>query len=281
MNAASASLNSDTKITFIGAGNMARSIIGGLIAEGHTPSSITATSPMQTELDSIGSDFAIRVSTDNSQAISGADVIVLAIKPQVMSQVCNEIAPSLNSEAVVISIAAGINCTSLQTWLGSAQPIVRCMPNTPALVCEGASGLYANTNTSDTQRKLSHAILASVGKVSWVEEENLIDSVTAVSGSGPAYFFLMMEAMVDAGIKQGLSKDVAATLTIQTALGAAKLAGESDVDLAELRRRVTSPNGTTEKAIESFENNHLRTIVDGAMDACRVRAEELAKELGA
>ncbi len=280
MNAESGSLNNATKITFIGAGNMARSIIGGLIAGGHSAASITATSPIREELASLKNEVNIEVNTNNKEAISDVEVVVLAIKPQVMSVVCNEITPSLNKSTLVISIAAGINCTSLQSWLGAEQPIVRCMPNTPALVGEGASGLFANAHTTNKQKALANAIMAAVGKVSWVEQENLIDSVTAVSGSGPAYFFLMMEAMIDAGIKQGLSKEVATTLTIQTALGAAKLAGQSDVDVAELRLRVTSPNGTTEKAIASFESTNLRKSVDDAMQACNQRAQELAIELG-
>lgn len=259
---------------------MARSIIGGLISNGHPGKMITATSPAQEELDKLAEDYGVNTNIDNKQALNNADVVVLAVKPQIMKPVCCELAEALPKQALVISIAAGISAASLEAWL-ETPPLVRCMPNTPALVLEGASGLFANSKASEEQKQLAHAILAAVGEVTWVETEALIDSVTAVSGSGPAYFFLMMEAMIEAGIKQGLERKTAETLAIQTALGAAKLAKHSDVDVAELRRRVTSPKGTTEQAINSFEANGFRSIVDQAMQACRTRAEELAEELGA
>ena len=185
----------------------------------------------------------------------------------------------MNEDTVVISIAAGITTGSLQSWLGGHGAIVRCMPNTPALVQTGASGLFASQQVSEAQRNQAEAILSAVGIVTWLDSEALIDPVTAVSGSGPAYFFMMMEAMIEAGVEQGLSLEEASQLTIQTALGAAKLAQSSDVDVAELRRRVTSPNGTTEQAVKAFEAGGLKDLVAAAMTACRDRSIELAAEL--
>lgn len=268
-------------ITFIGAGNMASSIIGGLVNKGYPADRLTATDTYQPTLDKVAANFAIATTADNAAAAASAEVILLAVKPQVMEQVCTALRPLLAHQPLIISIAAGIDIRSLDTWLGNDLAIVRCMPNTPALVQTGASGLYANDRTSDAQRALANDILAAVSVVEWVAEEDLLDAVTAVSGSGPAYFFLFMEAMIDAGVAQGLSRETATQLTLQTALGAAKLASNSDVDVVELRRQVTSPNGTTEQAIRSFEANDLRTTVAKAMDVCAERSREMASELGA
>jgi pyrroline-5-carboxylate reductase len=269
------------KITFIGAGNMASSIIGGLIKQGFAADAITATDPYQPSLDKLQADMGINVSADNSEAAAAADVIVLAIKPQVMEPVCRALSKDLSHRPMIVSIAAGIDIHSLDQWLGNQLAIVRCMPNTPALVQTGASGLFANAHTNDDQKALANRILEAVGIVQWLETEDLLDPVTAVSGSGPAYFFLFMEAMIEAGIAQGLSRENATELTLQTALGAAKLAQGSDVDVAELRRRVTSPNGTTEQAVLSFEQQGLREVVAKAMQACSDRSVAMAKELGA
>lgn len=260
---------------------MASSIIGGLVNKGYPADHITATDAYQAALDKAAASFAIATSTDNAAAAAGADVVLLAVKPQVMEQVCTALRPHLAHRPLIISIAAGIDIRSLNTWLGNDLAIVRCMPNTPALVQTGASGLYANARTSDAQRSLANDILAAVSVVEWVADEELLDAVTALSGSGPAYFFLFMEAMIDAGVAQGLSRETATQLTLQTALGSAKLACGSDVDVVELRRRVTSPNGTTEQAIRSFEASDLRTTVTKAMDACADRSREMAQELGA
>jgi pyrroline-5-carboxylate reductase len=267
------------KISFIGAGNMASSIIGGLIESGVPAGLIVATDLHEESRNKASQSFGIQTSDDNLAACRGADVLVLAVKPQGLKAVCEEIAPALESHCVVLSIAAGINCDAMQRWLGPAA-IVRAMPNTPALVGEGASGYFANELTSSEQKNICQHILQAVGLAIEVEQESHIDSVTAVSGSGPAYFFLMLEAMAEAGGKLGLSSEVAQKLALQTAFGAAKLALNSDVDAAELRRRVTSPNGTTEQAILSFQNNNFAAIVDEAMQACAKRAETLAEELG-
>ncbi len=260
---------------------MANSIIGGLMAKGFPAANIRVSDPFVESREKLEKAFGIKAFSDNHAAIANTDVIVLAVKPQVMEQVCTDLNQYLSHQPMVISIAAGIDIRSLDQWLQNNLAIVRCMPNTPALVQAGASGLYANNSTSKPQRQIAEDILSAVGIVQWLDSEQLIDPVTAVSGSGPAYYFLMMEAMIDAGVAQGLSREVASELTLQTALGAAKLAQSSDVDVAELRRRVTSPNGTTEKAILSFENNELRSIVAQAMQACSDRATEMATELGA
>lgn len=267
-------------ISFIGAGNMANSIIGGLIAHGMPSESIFVSDPNEQNLNKVVQSYGVTATRTNAAAVEQSDVIVLAVKPQVMREVCTELAPHIPVGVLVISIAAGISCDSLARWLGNGRAIIRCMPNTPALVAEGASALFANAATSGQQKEIANTILSAVGSVSWVEEEGLIDAVTAVSGSGPAYFFLVMEAMINAGVQQGLARETAESLAIQTALGAAKLARESDVDVAELRRRVTSPNGTTERAIAAFEEHKLGDIFAIAMKACADRSRELAIELG-
>ncbi len=270
----------NSQIVFVGAGNMARSIIGGMVAQGLAPENITACAPSQKGLDALACDFGVATETDNNKAVINADVVILSVKPQVMKMVCLALKESLSENTLIISIAAGINCASLHAWLGEDQQVVRCMPNTPALVQCGASGLYASHQVSEAQKALAIGILSAVGVAKWVERESEIDAVTAVSGSAPAYFFLMLEAMVDAGVEQGLNKETAQQLAIQTAAGAAKLAASSDVDLAELRKRVTSPGGTTEQAILSFEKQNFRKMVKVAMQACSDRAQSMSRELG-
>lgn len=270
------------QLTFIGAGNMASALIGGLVKQGFAADRIIASDPMPAMLDKLRSVAPVRITSDNIAAVESADVVVLAVKPQVMKQVLQPLAGTLQQrKPLIISIAAGIEIASIARWLGGDLPIVRCMPNTPALVQLGATGLFANTQVNAAQKKLADSILRAVGIALWVDNEAQLDAVTAVSGSGPAYFFLVMEAMQAAGEKLGLTPAVAAQLTLQTALGAARMAIDSDVDVAELRRRVTSPNGTTERAIASFENDDLRGIFARALSACDTRSQELAKELGA
>jgi len=267
------------QLAFIGAGNMARSIIGGLVQEGYPAERIRASDLNRDALAQLSRDFGIGTG-DNAAVAEWAEVVVLAVKPQVMKTVTEALRPSLAHHPLLISIAAGIDGASLSRWLGEDQAIVRCMPNTPALVKTGASGLYANRHTSDAQRKQAEQILGAVGTVQWLDDEALMDAVTAVSGSGPAYFFLVMEAMIDAGVQQGLTREAATELTLQTALGAATLARASDVGVDELRRRVMSPGGTTEAAIESFERDGLRDTFQRAMTACAERSVSLAKALG-
>lgn len=265
------------RIGFIGAGNMAASLIHGLLTRGVPASQIYASDIDASKLQLLRDQHGI-MSGDIASLANTVDVIILAVKPQVMRSVCEELASrSLRPDCVVISIAAGIPLAALEQWLGSHRPIVRCMPNTPALVGEGASGLFANDNCSEEHRQLADAILGAVGISCWLQAEKDIDTVTALSGSGPAYFFLLMETMEKAGIKLGLTADVARRLAIQTAAGAGRLAASSDVPPAELRHRVTSPGGTTEQALLSFARDDFETIVERAMSAAYDRAVELAK----
>ena len=239
---------SNMRIAFIGAGNMASSLIGGLLAKGLDAAQIRASDPGAETRARVSAEHGIELFADNAQAVQDADVIVIAVKPQVMKAVCQDLRAHLEPHQLLISIAAGITCTSLQNWLGN-QPLVRCMPNTPALLGKGVSGLFATAAVTAEQRQQAEDLLSAVGIAVWVDTEAQIDAVTAVSGSGPAYFFLLIEAMADAGVKLGLPREVAKQLAEQTALGAAHMAVASDVDAAELRRRVTSPAGTTEAAI--------------------------------
>ncbi len=272
--------NSSPKIAFIGAGNMAKAIIGGLLAEGFKRINIVASGPRQETLDRVAAEYGINVTTDNQAAASTADVVVLAVKPQMLKEVCQGLANSLAHKPLIISLAAGITTASMASWLGADQAIVRCMPNTPSQLRVGASGLFANAHVSPVQKSTANTILGAVGIVQWVDDEALINPVTAVSGSGPAYFFLVMEAMIDAGVELGLSRESATELTLQTALGAAILAKQSSEEVAQLRRRVTSPKGTTEQAINSFENDQIRAMFSRAMTACSNRAVELSELLG-
>ena len=272
-----------SNICFIGGGNMATSLIGGLIAQGHPADSISVSDPNESQRSLLEKNFSINTFADCSAAMNNADIVVLAVKPQVMKDVAISVAAAITvgaKQPLFVSIAAGINLFSLQTWLGQDQAIVRCMPNTPSLIQLGASGLFANEHTSIVQKNLAETVLKAAGIVQWVQSEAEIDAVTAVSGSGPAYYFLLMEAMIDAGTELGLSRETASELTIQTAIGAAQMAKESDVDTAELRRRVTSPGGTTEQAINNFESAHLRDIVKAALNAANRRTGELAELLG-
>ncbi|MGN8346169.1 pyrroline-5-carboxylate reductase [Pseudomonas sp. SMV71] len=270
---------SNTRIAFIGAGNMAASLIGGLRAKGLDATQIRASDPGDETRARVSAEHGIETFADNVRAIDGADVIVLAVKPQAMKSVCQALRPSLKPEQLVVSIAAGITCASMSNWLGE-QPIVRCMPNTPALLRQGVSGLFATAQVSAQQRQQAEQLLSAVGLALWLETEQQLDAVTAVSGSGPAYFFLLVEAMTAAGEKLGLPREIAARLTAQTALGAAHMVVSSDVDAAELRRRVTSPAGTTEAAIKSFQAGGFEALVEKALGAAAHRSAEMAEQLG-
>ena len=217
-------------ITFIGGGNMASSLIGGLINKGYPANAITVSEPLAENREKLADAFGINVTSDNNQAVADSHLVVLAIKPQIIKQVALSLQPALTAKPVVISIAAGITISSLQSWLGDDLAIVRCMPNTPALVQTGATGVFANQFVTETQRQLCAEILEAVGMVCWVETEADIDTVTAVSGSGPAYYFLVMEIMESIGTQMGLPAETARALTLQTALGAAKMALGSEVD---------------------------------------------------
>lgn len=267
-------------IAFIGAGNMARSLISGLINDGAPPQSLYASDPDPDKCAALATDFGIHTTADNIQAVTAADTIVLAVKPQSLQAVARALAPALgDGKTLVLSIAAGIRSDTLNLWLGPEAPIVRTMPNTPALIQSGATALFATDNVSSAQHDIAESIMRSAGLTVWLEHEDQMDAVTALSGSGPAYFFLFMEAMEAAGVELGLPTEMARLLTLQTALGAARMALESDEAPAQLRQRVTSPGGTTEQALQLMEKNGLRDTVYQALKAAAKRANELGTEL--
>jgi pyrroline-5-carboxylate reductase len=269
-------------IGFIGGGNMATSLMSGLIASGHSPQQIWVSDTASAVLQSHRDNLNVNVSTDNLKIVQEVDVVVLAVKPQVLREVAAQIAPLIQQKhCLVVSIAAGISQTSLALWLGSDVAIVRCMPNTPALVLTGATALHANANVNEEQKDLAENILRAVGISLWVGHESELDAVTAVSGSGPAYFFLMMEAMEKVALEMGLDEHTARLLVQQTALGAAKIALESTESPTQLRERVTSPGGTTQKAIETFQQNGFTELVAKALTAAKDRSIEMSKQLGA
>jgi len=271
----------NTNIAFIGGGNMARSLVGGLIADGCDPENIAVSDPSQSQLDILRRQFPIRTCADNEAAISGAHVVVLAVKPQVMRTALVGLANVVSAgRPLLLSIAAGIRTRDLGRWLGGDVAVVRAMPNTPAMVQSGATALFANQLVDAAQRELAESIMRAVGLTVWLDKEELMDAVTALSGSGPAYFFLVMEAMEKAGIRLGLEASAARLLTLQTALGAARLALESAESTATLRAQVTSPGGTTEKAIGVLCDAGLEALIDRAVSAAHARSGELAVALG-
>ena len=272
---------SSKTITFIGAGNMATSLIGGLVADGYAPKRIIASDPDSGKLADLSARFGIQSATDNSTAIQQADVVVLAVKPQVLERICNEIRQAVQQrQPLLVSIAAGIREMDMQAWLGGNIALVRSMPNTPAMLQAGATVLHAGNGVSEAQRDLAESILRAVGLTRWVDNEALMDIATALSGSGPAYFFLVMEAMEAAAISNGLPADTARLLTIQTALGAARMAIESSDGPATLRQKVTSPGGTTERALSILEQGNLRTLFEDAISGACERSRELSEMLG-
>ena len=268
-----------TSIVFVGGGNMARCLIGGMLANGFDSHEITATARSQGTCNKLAQDFSIATSDDNQKAVSLADVVVLAVKPQVMQGVAESLAGSLNHRPLIISVAAGIPVTALQSWLGGDRAIVRAMPNTPSIVMHGATGMFGNDSVSDEQRALCDRIFNAVGISHWVADEGLIDAVIAVSGSGPAYYFLFMEIMEKIGAELGLDPETARQLTLQTAQGAAQMAAQGEHSTAELRRMVTSPGGTTQRAIETFQQAGIEQIFRDAMRGAVARAGELSAEL--
>ncbi len=271
----------NTRITFIGGGNMAASLVGGLVADGWDPHRIQVADPDSKRCQNLADRFGIRSGSDNARACKDADVVVLAVKPQAVKTVAREISASVQkSRALVVSIAAGVREPDICRWLGGGIAVVRTMPNTPALVQTGATGLFANAHVDERQRELAETILRAVGLTLWVEQESLLDAITALSGSGPAYFFLVMEAMERAGQELGISVEHARLLTLQTALGAAKVALESSDSPAALRAQVTSPGGTTERALAVLEQAGLRDVIAKAMAAAQQRAVELGDALG-
>ena len=261
---------------------MAASIIGGLIADGYAADCIHVAEPDADKRNALANRFGIQTEADNNIAITKAQTVVLAIKPQVLSDVCTAMASTVQKQQpLIISIAAGVRSTDIDRWLGGNTAIVRTMPNTPALVQSGATGLFANAQVNEQQRELAESIMRAVGITLWLEDETQLDAVTALSGSGPAYLFYVMEAMENAGRSLGLEANAARLLAIQTAFGAAKLALESSEDPGNLRERVTSPGGTTERALSVLREGGLEALFIEALQAANDRAAELADQLGA
>ncbi|MGO1232579.1 MAG: pyrroline-5-carboxylate reductase [Marinobacter sp.] len=273
-------MSTSPTISFIGAGNMASAIIGGMLDSGFQAGDIWVSAPDDNHLQSLRKRFGISVTTDNRYCAEQADIVILAVKPQVMADVCRDIAPMVqNTRPLMVSIAAGLTSDTLDEWLGGGLPLVRVMPNTPSLVGKGAAGLFANSQVKDKQKKMVQSVFESIGSALWVEDENLLHAVTALSGSGPAYFFLMLEALESAATEAGIEADTARALAIQTMAGAAEMAGRSEHDPAQLKRNVMSPGGTTEQAIHTFEDGGLRELVKKAYGAAFERSQEMSKEL--
>ncbi|OHY81456.1 pyrroline-5-carboxylate reductase [Marinobacter sp. AC-23] len=267
-------------VSFIGAGNMASAIIGGMLDSGFKASSIWASAPNDDHLQSIRKRFGISVTTDNRYCAQQADMVVLAVKPQAMADVCRDIAPiAQNTRPLMVSIAAGLGTDTLDEWLGGGLPIVRVMPNTPSLVGKGAAGLFASEGVSGPQKEMVQSIFEGIGLAVWVEDEALLHGVTALSGSGPAYFFLMLESLEAAATEAGVNPKTARQLAVQTMAGAAEMAAKSEHDPAQLKKNVMSPGGTTEQAVNTFEEGGMRDLVKKAYNAAYNRSEEMAKEL--
>lgn len=271
----------DSTIGFIGGGNMATSLIGGLITDGCPADQLWVAEPEAQRREDLSSRFGIHTCSENLALVHTVDVLVLAVKPQRMHEVCSEIAAAVQgSKPLIISVAAGLRVEALDRWLGGNNAIVRAMPNTPALVQSGATALYANPLVNEARHGLAESIMRAVGLTLWLQDEALMDTVTAVSGSGPAYFFLMMEMLEHSAIQLGMEPHNARLLALQTAFGAAKMALESEQDAATLRAQVTSPGGTTERAITLLEEGGVHELFQQAITGARDRARELADQLG-
>ncbi len=265
-------------IAFLGGGNMARSLIGGLLKQGMAPERLQVSEPNSALREALLQDFGVRALASNGDAVQGADIWVLCVKPQVAIGVLEELAPvAAQGHPLLISIAAGLTVERLSAALGGHARVVRTMPNTPALIGAGITGLCVNAQLSGAERGAVERLMGAAGATVWIEEESLMDAVTAVSGSGPAYFFILIEALTAAGVAQGLPPEAARKLATHTAFGASRMALESSEDAAILRQRVTSPGGTTAAAIATFETGGFADLVADAVAAATARGRELAK----
>ncbi|WP_119344526.1 pyrroline-5-carboxylate reductase [Facilibium subflavum] len=269
----------NAQICFLGGGNMTASILSGLVNDGIHPSAITVVDRHQEKLCYLQQSYKINISTDAAEAVQQADVIVLAVKPQAMDELTQSIKPVVQKKSgqLFISIAAGVPIKQFAYWLGERVAMVRAMPNTPALIGCGATALYANEQVSRQQKEIAEQILRRTGTVIWLDNESLMDTVTAISGSGPAYFFLMMEYMIEAGMQHGLTEKQATLLTTQTAFGASKMALESTSKISQLRRNVTSKGGVTAAALKAFEDSGFKEAIDAAISANLARSSSLSK----
>jgi len=269
-------------LTVLGGGNMGRALIGGMLRRGTRPEHITVGESVEAARDALSADFGVQCTADNAAAVERASIVVVAVKPQVAGAVLAPLQPFLRrSRPVVISIAAGIRLAALETWCGAGVPVVRAMPNRPALVGAGATGLFAPASVSSAQREAAERVMQAVGEVIWVTAEDDLDVVTALSGSGPDYVFLLAELLTQGAIDLGLEPAAARRLAIATLHGAGQLAHAGDGDLARMRAEVTSKGGTTEAAVKAFEAADLRGIVARALEAATRRGRELAAQFGA
>jgi pyrroline-5-carboxylate reductase len=268
-------------ITFIGAGNMASCLIGGLVADGYPPDKLWATDPSFDKLEQLQKAFNINVTHDNRKGSKEANIILFAVKPQQVHQITEELKDLfVSQDPLLLSIVTGIRSSSFVKWTNyTSLKVVRCMPNTPALLRCGTTGLWANDFVTPEERAAAESILRSVGVTLWLEAEAELDVVTAISGSGPAYFFFFMESILETARKMGLDEEQAQLLTVNTALGSARMALESGKHVKALRQQVTSPGGTTEQAIRVFEQEGLRNIVDAALTAAKDKAIAIANML--
>ena len=273
-------MENKTVIGFIGAGNMAYALIKGLLSNGFDAKNINVSDSNEGLLINRQSELKITTYSDNNSLLDNSDIVVFAVKPQVLSIVCLQLKNKVKPNHLFISIVAGIRGNDINRWLGGNFALVRTMPNTPALFQSGVTGLFANDLVSNQQKELVTSILSSVGQCFWVDDEKLIDAITAISGSGPAYFFLLMQSITQAATALGLDEKTANSLSIQTSLGASLMATKSGKDSKTLRKEVTSPNGTTQAAIESFQDQNFEGIVAAATRAAYDRARELSNDLG-
>lgn len=269
---------SKESIAFIGGGNMARSLITGLLSAGMAPEQIVVSDPVAAQR-ALLAEMGVATTDDNEVAVSQAEVVVLAVKPQILGDVLKA-SKSLGPDQLLVSIVAGVPIAAIRAWTHPEQAIVRCMPNTPALLGAGMTALCASSTVDARSRAEAEKILSAAGRTLWVDEEAKLDAVTAVSGSGPAYFFYLMEAMIEAGIEQGLDAETATVLTLETAYGAALMARERSDSPAVLRARVTSPGGTTAAALQALEEAKAAVIIRGALAAAGARSKSLAEEFG-
>ena len=272
-------MENKTVIGFIGAGNMAYALIKGLLSDGFEAKNINVSDANPELLEKRSSELGVTAQPDNVSLLNNSDIVVFAVKPQVLSVVCHELKNKASTDQLFVSIVAGIKSKDINRWLGGDFALVRTMPNTPALFQSGVTGLYANELVNDLQKKSVNLLLSAVGECFWVNEENLLDAITAISGSGPAYFFLMMQSMKQAAMALGLDEETADALSIKTSLGASIMATNSGKDSRTLRAEVTSPNGTTQSAIETFQDQNFEGIVAAATRAAYDRARELSQEL--
>ncbi|GAB3487810.1 pyrroline-5-carboxylate reductase [Marinomonas epiphytica] len=269
------------KVAFIGVGNMATAIFSGMIAGGFPAEYIIGTSRTEEKRAALEAQYGIRMLDNNQQAVSEADVVVLCVKPAQMQDVIAGFAEQVHVKQLFISVAAGVELNALQHWLNKKVAIVRSMPNTPSQLGAGITGLIANSLLSDEQREWTSSLFSSIGESVWVETEEQMHTVTSLSGSSPAYFFRFLESMIANGVEQGMSEQNSRKLATQAMLGAARMVTELDEPITQLRKKITSPNGTTEQAVLSLEASGIDTIVGTAMTACANRSKEMAKDFSA